>query len=65
MSVTFLLSWIRYLHVAFIQLKLFLVNFHQGRPKHLHFTLIESRLPANGGFTSEQALAWVLMPLEN
>lgn len=65
MSVTFLLSWIHCLNVMFIQLKLFLVNFHQGHPKHLHFTPIEPRLPANGGFTSEKALAWVLMPLEN
>lgn len=65
MSVTFLLSCIHCLKLMFIELKLFLVDFHQGHPKHLHFTPVESRLPANGGLNSEQALAWVLMPLEN
>lgn len=64
MSVVFLLSWIHCLNVVFIQLKLFLVKLYQ-ECKHSHFIPIESRLPANGGFTSEQVLVWVLMPLEN
>lgn len=52
----------------FIQLQHFFVNNDTAiwsHPEDLHFVLTQARLPEDGGFASEQAPAWVLMPLGN